>query len=1175
MRAMTSSVPADTTTKQLLASDPAASAWVSANAGSGKTYVLTQRVVRLLLAGTDPAKILCLTFTRTAAAEMSNRVFALLAKWAVMDDAVLDTAVAGITGNRPGSEARHEARRLFARALDTPGGLKIQTIHGFCESILHQFPLEANVSGHFEVMDDFARDMIAARARENVLRRAAGNPNSDLNKALATILSFASETGFVQALDDLLDKREAINSWRRDSDDNDLPRDLCQTLDIDPDGREVDIVAAALGQGLDPGFWRQLAQLALQSKSKTDREKAQIFAIIAETNDPCTALDAMQRFFMTAKGTPRVDLLSKKFVSGHEFLEQEFAARRAHFASALERRNTWLLATASQALLTVGIAILDEMEGLKQAQGLLDFSDLIARTAELLASAPARQWVRYKLDHGIDHVLVDEAQDTSPGQWQIVNGLIDEFFAGESAHRAHRTMFAVGDEKQSIYSFQGAEPDAFDAERRRLAMRVKAGQGRFEDVRLHLSFRSVPDVLSAVDKVFAQPQNVAGLSRVETVTVHQSIRPNDPGVVEIWPVVSGGKRQINEDWAAPFDATGPNDPAIVLARRIAETIVSWIDKGSYLVGHRRKLRYGDILILLRKRPGMLTALTRALKDAGLPTAGADRIGLTDHIAIQDLIALGKFCLMPDDDLTLAAVLKSPLFGISEEALFEFAYEREASLLAAIEQRAPEDAKCAALHRQLQSLIGRSCRLKPYEFYQSVLGTDDGRRKFHGRLGSEADDVIEAFLSEAINHERGGPFSLETFLLDLQSAKPQIKREIDAERDEIRILTVHGAKGLEAPVVFLVDPCTPPFTSRFLPQLLTFPRDRAGPQDRPPGLLWRPDKSVANTQTRLADETQIRGGEEEYNRLLYVAMTRAADQLIVCGYSRGQPGEHRYWHRMVSEALVDEAEISTDVDGNVIAWRWQRPNARSIQRRPVLPADKDHQPPVRDHVAELPSWITAPLAGASRFVPPLTATGANAYIQARPFRAESEDLLAGSDRGASGPARRGIAIHRLFEILPQLPTKRRQSYASAYLQHHLADLNQSERNHIADTIIATIDNPPIDGLFAAGSQSEVPIAGKLSISGQVRVVNGVIDRLVVGADNVAIVDFKSGHHIAGQIDSLPDEFAVQMALYRALVAKIYPHKPIRCYILWTRTGTLMELPTSWLEACLTTIDINFS
>jgi ATP-dependent helicase/nuclease subunit A len=1161
-------VPADTEARQRRASDPATSAWVSANAGSGKTHVLTQRVIRCLLAGASPDRILCLTFTKAAAANMSNRVFRELGRWAVADDADLAARIAATDGGAPERVAPSRlarARRLFAEAIETPGGLKIQTIHAFCESVLKQFPLEADLGGGFEILDERATRDLVGRAREAVLVEAsAGGPATPLGAALAEALAAAGESGFDKALGAVIGARDDWLAWLREAGDVEAAlADLAATLAVDPALRDADVVAEMLASPeFDAGLLTRLAE-AFAASSANDVAQA---GRLARARD--ASLGAAERLagwwevFFTKTG-PRAarTLATKKILDAFPDFPERAARETARLEQLDDTRAALAAFRATAALLRLADAVIGRYEAAKRAASAVDFDDLVGRTADLLSHRPAAAWVQYKLDKGIDHILIDEAQDTNPRQWRIVRGLAEEFFAGEGARRLARTVFAVGDEKQSIYSFQGAAPETFSQNRDHFRAAAEGASRAFVDVGLVMSFRSVPAVLSAVDAVFDDPA-VKGriLASADDYTRHTALRDRAPGRVEVWPVEAPEKVEEPEDWSLPLDRVTASLPHVRLARRIADEIERLTAPGARLEGTGAPVRRRDILVLVRKRGPFVDAMNRVLEDRGIPVAGQDRLRLTDHVAVLDLVALARALVMPEDDLSLAAVLKSPLFGLDDDDLIAIAAERgeTESLAAALARRAGDDARLAAAAVRLERWRGFAERLPTYEFFARVLCADGGRRAFVARLGSEADDVLDEFLGLALAADRGPAPSLMRFVEGLALDPPEIKREMDEARDEVRVMTVHGSKGLEAAVVFLVDTGAPPTSSQHAPPLLRLPADRPGRTAR--RLVW----SRGHRDPRAFDAAKAAAraaAEDEYLRLLYVAMTRAGDRLIVCGHAGARGVDAASWAAVVERGLAAGGDRIAGDDGRQTLV-WSAGPAAPVAAEPVEPA-------AEATAVVRPSWVDRPPpeTAASRRLTPSMLGGED-----RPSAPSAVDALEAALAPESPERLRGLLTHRLLEVLPSLPEAERAAAARRHVAARGARLAQTARDEIVAEVEAILADPRFAPVFAAGSRAEVAIVGDLpDARGGIVAVSGRIDRLAVTADEVLVIDFKSERTDAARAEASAAHVA-QLALYRRLLAETFPGRRIRCALLWTAIPRLDEIAAERLEAAVRRIAI---
>lgn len=1155
-------IPPETTRNQSRAANPKDSVWVSANAGSGKTYVLTDRVIRLLLDGTDPSKILCLTYTKAAAAVMQNRVFARLSDWATMDGDALAKIIEDIDGARPGPKRLAQARRLFARALETPGGLKIQTIHAFCEAILHQFPLEANIAGHFELMDDMMQVALIGEARRQVLQAARLDHNVELASAFADVLDAAGEFGLQQLLDEAVTKRNDLTRFIREVGQDDLRRTAFYShFGFTGTETEDDILSALWPvQEFDREMLRSI--LDIQKSAARAQEFAMILLDAKFGPESDQREEALRTAFIKATGEPKSgSFIGSKGVTERfpDFIERFDRAAQRVFEGLDKLKQLRLLRLTFSALVVVD-DLIGRYEHMKRNRGLLDFDDLIVRTVALLARQDAGPWVQYKLDKGIDHILVDEAQDTSPNQWNVIRLLSEEFFTGNTARNVRRTLFAVGDEKQSIYSFQGAIPEDFA--RHGKATEQKTGQAEltFERVNLNFSFRSAPDVLSAVDKVFERPEAHRGFGVDHGPTVHTAIRDHDPGEVQIWDMLTPETTPEEDDWRTPVDSLPA--PPVRLAEQIARTIEHWLKNGEIIEGQNRRLEARDIMVLVRKRDQFMPALSRELKKRHVPVAGADRLKLTDHIAVQDLMALGRFMLLPSDDLSLAALLKSPLFKWDDDQLFTLGYERAANetLYERLLAQAKDDLLLAPVAARLQEWRNRADTVPVFEFYADILGRGGARRELLARLGHEAGDVIDEFQNYAIATEKTGLPGLQAFLETLEAVTPEIKRELDQSRNEVRIMTVHAAKGLEAAVVFLVDSGSSASSGGRMSNLLSFDmREYSGWEGK--GFLFVPGKAYATAfSAGLVDKLKVRA-EEEYRRLLYVGMTRAEDRLIICGY-RGSRQVPDTWHGLVEAAL---GELSKPMQHPVesVTAKFYRLTERATMG-PVEP-----ELPLEPRAVPFPPTYRIPMPREAGLPRPLAPSGVSVLIEPddeAPLVTGSPVLLTDGKNPAFA-IRRGTVIHALLQTLPDIPDEQRAQAAQRYLSRAAYDWEPEEIEKALNSVFAVLNSADFAPVFAPGSLAEVAIMGTLHIRGKDHAVSGVIDRLAVSESRVVIVDYKTNRPPPQNLSTVPDAYIAQLALYRKLLEPLYPGKTVEAALLFTEGPHLIDIPVDAMQIAL--------
>ncbi|MHC0052018.1 double-strand break repair helicase AddA [Actibacterium sp. D379-3] len=1112
------------TERQVKAADPGRSTWLSANAGSGKTRVLTDRVARLLLDGVLPQHILCLTYTKAAASEMQNRLFRRLGEWAMLDQRALHDKLMQLGLEQgPDDATLRRARQLFARAIETPGGLKIQTIHSFCASLLRRFPLEAGVSPQFVEMDD----RTAKRLREEILEELADGPAPAAFDGIARWF-----TG-----DDLGKLTEEIAKHRAALPQRADPAAIWAAFDL-PDGFEQ---ADLLGTVFLGGEGDLLARLlpVLRAGKATDAKAADRLAPLDLTAPGLADLEVLEGVFLT--GTTAKEPFSAKIGS---FPTKDTRAALADTLPALEdlmgrvetARKTRTALTAAQKTLALhrfAVAFLPNYAARKLQHGWLDFDDLILKARDLLTDPGVAEWVLYRLDGGIDHILVDEAQDTSPVQWQVIDLLSREFTAGQGARAGvERTIFVVGDKKQSIYSFQGADPDGFDRMRAHFDARLKDASNALQQLLLEYSFRSSDAILRTVDNTFHEEARRGLGDEVR----HHAFRQDMPGRVDLWPVVEKSDDPETPDWSDPVDMLAPEHHMVRLAHRIAGEIRRMIDAGETLwagPGKRRAVRAGDFLILVQRRSALFHEIIRACKAAGLPIAGADRLKVGGELAVKDLTALLAFLATPEDSLSLAAALRSPLFGWDEGALYDLAAGRAQKYLWESLRKRKEGYTETFL--TLDALRNDADFLRPYDLIERILTRHDGRRRLIARLGEEAEDGIDALLSQALAYERMEVPSLTGFLTWLQSDEVEIKRQMDSAGDRIRVMTVHGAKGLEAPVVILPD--TGKRDIRINDELLI------GPDGTP---LWKTATGDSPEVLTAARAGLIARQEEERQRLLYVAMTRAEQWLITC--AAGDLGKGDSWYQKIEQGLQRTEAVRHDFGfGGGLRCETGDWQAGAL----IAP------PETEVHKPDLPAWARVRAPAPVKPPAPLS-----------PSDLGGAKVLAGEAAGLTEEAAklRGTRLHLLLEHLPGLDRAVWPALAHDLLAGGDAAPDGTEIAALLAETETVLTAPALTDLFGPDALTEVDITARLPVLGGAP-MNGAIDRLIVTPDRVLAVDYKSNAQVPADAADVPDGLLRQMGAYAAALAEIYPGRAIETAILWTRTAQLMPLPSQLVAQAL--------
>lgn len=1111
--------------RQVDAANPANHTWLSANAGSGKTRVLTDRVARLLLEGVEPQNILCLTYTKAAAAEMQNRLFKRLGAWAMLDDAALLADLRDLGVDRK-TDLR-DARTLFARAIETPGGLKIQTIHSFCSSILRRFPLEAGVSPQFREMEDRTSELLRADVLDQMVDGAG-------HAAVLGVLHHFTGAEIAKLVAEVAKHRDAFMAPPTES-------KLRETLDLS-EGLTLDMLLANVFGADEIQTLRAIT--AICAKGSVSEQNAANKLSKINFDQPMTTdllvLEDVLLYKDKAKSGPysaKINDFPTKDTRGlhPELIDSLNIIMETVQHSRVDRLKLNAL-SRTQALYTFGAHFIPAYEARKTVMGMLDFADLIRKARTLLTDPHVAQWVLFRLDGGIDHVLVDEAQDTSPDQWAVIKHLTAEFVSGEGARaNRRRTVFVVGDKKQSIYSFQGADPDEFDRMKAHFDEKLRAAKDQLEVLDLQHSFRSSKAILRVVDDTFADHRG-DGLGNA---VFHTAFKEDMPGRVDLWPVIAPNEKEDDlRDWFDPVDKTSDAHHNVQLANQIAaeikrmtlhETIPVEIgNTGTYA---KRQVTEGDILILVQRRSDLFAEIIRACKQQELNIAGADRLRVGAELAVRDLAALLNFLGLPEDDFSLACALRSPLFGWTEQDLFTLAHHRpdKTFLWTALRESDAYPQTKAILH----DLRKQSDFLRPYDLIERILTRHDGRRKLLARLGSEAEDGIDALLSQALAYEASSVPSLTGFLSWMQTDDLEVKREMDNQGNRIRVMTVHGAKGLESPIVFL------PETQK------SMNIDRNEIYEIDDLVFWKTKTDEAPPSLVAKKESILAAQERERMRLLYVAMTRAEKWLIIAGAGEvGNAGES--WYRIAEEGI--------ERAGDVAAF------AGEIPIRRVSHADWDKlalvkPEPSNSSKALPPQFPPLPAIAIAKTLSPSELEGAK-ILPGDPAGEDKETALA-----------KGRLIHLLLEHLPNAAPADQQALGQKLISAS-HDYTQEAEQLVSD-VISLIAKPDLAPLFTPDTLYEVSITAPLGA----RRMHGAIDLLQIGHDHILAVDFKSNRLVPDSPETTPEGLLRQMGAYAAGLRAIYPTHRIETAILWTQTATLMRLPNALVSSALNRVTLS--
>ena len=1111
------------TLQQQQASNPAQSVWVSASAGTGKTRVLVNRMLRLLLSGSRPEKLLCITFTKAAAAEVLERIQTDVVKWSIAEESDLHKELAIVLDRPPVRAEMGRARRLLPIILQSPGGIKIMTIHAFCQSVLMRFPLEAEISPGFEIADEAKSQELLNQAKYTLLQNTTTENNPELFRNLARFFDRLDEGSQNNLIQSILLKRyrliEFLESHNRVLET--LKERVCanigvpyDVLDKDPKQLFIDHIP------LDD--IRNLIVELQQGSGVTPQRRGEALQNFLKTMQLGEYLD----IFLTKDGDIRKNLatgLNKAPAWAIDLLERE-AHRCADF---LEQQNRIDLALDTIALLHICISIIELYQKLKQIHSVLDYEDQILLTAKLLKNPLDSQWVHYKLDGGIDHILVDEAQDTSPAQWNIIKGITSDFFhgIGRSDNKA-RSLFIVGDEKQSIFSFQNADPVAFSDARQFFAAKANEGQSPWQDIALIDNFRSAPLILKITDQVFSNPTLAGYISNHEPHIQHHAFHASRPGSIELWPPVP-----------VPEDDSYIRSTNYVLSEAIATKVQQLV--GTTL-SNGKKVREGDIMILVRKRNPLVGPLTKAFKDRSIPVTSADRLVLKEQLAVQDCLVAIQSCLHHHDDYALACFLKSPFIGMDEAALYALSENRSEPLWERLLQSSH-----TAIIAYITRLSEEISSTLPGHFIHALLSLPcpadkiSGRHALITRLGYDSDDVLDELLVMAYEFEDNHNASAQAFVTWMQNNYSVIKRaNSELDKSRVQIMTVHASKGLQAPIVILADATSKPESYRSV-------KDVLWSEDVLNGFLWGIGDSQKTPGFVQEKQRFVELQFSEYYRLLYVALTRAEEQLIICGFDKTRESHRDYdsWYNSVDIALQQlkaDSTYTTEEFQKFNQTGYRLTQSGIIKQATEQKLDKAISQPVPDDL-KLPP---APEPGILR---PL-----------RPSRPPEQEPSVFSPLQAArkDPYRRGQILHTLFRLIPDYPLGEQEEALRNLLAHHVKD--EKEQQALFKEVMSVLRNKTFAHLFTPQAKAEVPIVGEVELDGQTYALSGQIDRLLVEQDRVLIVDYKTNRPPVLDEMKIPAAYRYQLRAYRALMQKIYPDKRIETALLWTSIPYLLPV-----------------
>lgn len=1140
-------VMADTTLhpladKQADAVVPEDNIWLSASAGTGKTQVLTARVFRLLLReNVDPEHILCLTFTKAGAAEMAERVHRQLAAWVRMPQKELRQQLFAIgASNDPPTQER--ARTLFARVLDARGGgLRIMTIHSFCQALLGSFPEEAGIASSFKPIEERDQKILARQALGEMLLAEEASGQTEITSAIQALSIRMGEEAAEQYLMRCASRAEAMEALP----EGPLLPFVRRLLGLPIEGdAESWLTERCSDDVINRSAMTSLRDAMAENGGKKEQARQLIIRqwLVLSDQERAAALPELHHAW-TTKTTGAPHKPTNALLAAFPDYEDVTAQLMTWSSELLETATLFEYADLLSGALNAGRSFFHRYARAKKLKGVVDFDDMIRMTAKLLGQGDMSHWIRYKLDQRTDHILVDEAQDTNLAQWEIVDALAEEFFAGKGAQDDKlRTLFTVGDFKQAIFGFQGTSPHNYTKAREEFFAKAEASEKPFNPLSLDRSFRSTPPILKVVDETLRNiGHDQLGLD--ELVPPHRSHFAGEPGSVSLWRPIAHGASVDPDD-----EESWIEDEKRLFANKLAFQIKSWLSPENplWLAREGRPLEPKDVLILVSKRDELSALIVARLFAENVPVAGIDRIRLNQPLVVQDLLSAIRFVLQPNDDLNLASLLVSPLLGWSQEDLLQHGYRGEQHKAQSLWEFLRRHDGLEDAIQPLRDLLNMADFNTPYQFLETILsGEMQGRKKLVARLSQAAIDPLEELLNTTLAFEQDHIPTLQGFLDWFDRGDVDIKRDQAEGGNEVRLMTVHGAKGLQAPLVILANATFDPANKR------------QGGFDIPDPL--RPDENIEypavpvrkSERVKLLDaySTIAAAREmEEHWRLLYVAMTRAEEHLIIAG-TLGPKADgvvpEQSWYGAVERGLMS---LNCDWQDN-LQWIAERQYIESNIPKSVV-SGKERSDGKEDEALLLPEWVKKPAPEEARPPRPLTPSDLGPDNSTNP---PPSDVM----RAA---AQRGILLHSLFQRLPDIDPQKRADVADRWLEKQKAVADVEQRHEIIQTALAVLENPAWSALFAPGSLAEAPIA---AVVGE-HVISGTVDRLRVTDSHIYVVDFKTGRRVPKRIEDAPVAYFRQMSAYVMALEKIFPDRPIKAGLLYSQGPTMLEIPDELIE-----------
>ncbi|MEE2694200.1 MAG: double-strand break repair helicase AddA [Pseudomonadota bacterium] len=1122
---------------QRRSANPANSAWVEASAGTGKTKVLVDRILSLLIHGSQAPHILCLTFTRSAAKQMEERLIERLLLWSTIPEKAVQREIQSLTGTPGNADQVKSAQDLYDRVVTAEIRPQFHTIHSFCETLLRKFPQEAGVENNFIVLDEQGSRNLLQKAKDTVLQQLHLSGDDQLQRDISCISQYSNISGFSTLLDLLIADRRRLEAFVMRNDSNSMARVISESLNLPTDScPDLLVDTTCTDASIDVDGLRS-SLILMQTGSKTDQNRAKIINewLSAPQHERRKLFAKYCSAFLTRDQFPIKRLVSANTLAKQPDILSSLKTEQSRLVESTTKIKRAKISQCTTALLNLTKKILQQFSQEKNKQNCLDYDDLIIKVCIALTTGDASAWVLYKIDKSIDHLLIDEAQDTSLEQWEIIKSLTSEFFAGQGAEQCSRTIFAVGDYKQSIYGFQGASPDSFNRMRNYFRSRADDASAPWADIGLQVSFRSTSPILETVDSTFKETfanSTKAGANEFHSLK-HFCWRDQAPGLVELWPILKPAKGQKVEVQPLPTYVSTQGSSRTTLARLVAKKISLLLSNSS--CSHPQTFQPEDIMVLVRRRGPFVSDLLKELKTLKIPVTGIDRISLTDNIAVMDLVSLGNFLLNINDDLSLAEVLKSPLCNLDDRDLFDLAHNRTGSLWDSLSTLKTTNSHLQDARALLEDMLGKSTHFSPSELYADLIITRNYKKYFVSRIGADCIESINEFLNKSVEYESNNSPSLQGFIHWMQNNGSVTKREPAQNYDKaVKVLTVHGAKGLESPIVFLPDTVQKSRNNNPLLWLHSesFP-------------IWIPNAALLDPLTQDWMQERRQREAEEYHRLLYVAMTRAKDQLYICGWSETPNVAGDCWHSIVDQSFTNVAEEASenilDIEGEIKISRILRLANFTPETFTMAETPSSFTTPNR-----IPRWITS--NGEGKFPKPL-------FWRASTRKAPLSSLTTPE------------LIANLVNCLYDLPESDREPAADKFVFHLAHQKNPDQLDVVKDWSLKILKSTDLSFLFQDNSQGCLPISGPIKHGRQTLLFHSSIDRLVDSEHSVLLVNFLVRSNCPGRAIDPLGPFVQDLAIKASLAQLVFPKKDVASAILWIDEQKLQNVSQDLLQKCL--------